>query len=333
MTKVGDRQVAIKVMSGGHSDYIQRFHREAEAILNLKHPHILPAFEYGEDLPWYYLVMLYAEHGPLSRRLARLAAPARPPARPPIHTGSTGSHVKGFQRGHLTLEEAGLLLEQIASALQFAHDSGIIHRDIKPSNILLRDDQYAYLADFGLAKALEGADTLTQTGSLLGTPEYMAPELTEGPAGISSDIYALGVLLYQMLAGRVPFSGETPIATYWKHLREQPVPPSRYNSAIPRPVELVVLRALEKNPRRRYQSAYALAVAYKRALYSAMRTDVRAIPAFDLDLAELEAAFPIPDLPPLTPAYHDQMAQAIDATDAVDSCIHEQCGAILRCTS
>ncbi len=104
----------------------------------------------------------------------------------------------------MSLEEAGEMLEQIASALQFAHDHGIIHRDIKPSNILLRDDHYAYLADFGLAKAVEGASEITQTGSLLGTPEYMAPDLSKGPATTSSDIYALGILLYEMVTGRVP---------------------------------------------------------------------------------------------------------------------------------
>src|SRR5579884_3207737 len=186
------RQVAVKVVSGVHAEYLERFRREAEAILNLRHRHILPAYEYGEQEPWYYLAMYYASYGALSKRLSAPTVDRR--------TGRIGRGNKR-QGGPLRLEEAAVLLEQIASALQYAHDSGIIHRDIKPSNILLRGPRYAYLADFGLAKALEGAQGLTQTGSLLGTPEYMAPELSLEPASTSSDIYALGILLYQMVAG------------------------------------------------------------------------------------------------------------------------------------
>lgn len=289
------RQVAVKVVSGGHAEYLERFHREAEAILNLKHRHILPAYAYGEQEPWHYLVMYYARYGTLSRRLSA-ALGARRARRIERVTRRRGEQ--------LTLEEAALLLEQIASALQYAHDSGIIHRDIKPSNILLRGPRYAYLADFGLAKALEGAQGLTQTGSLLGTPEYMAPELSLGPASTSSDIYALGILLYQMVAGCVPFAAETPIATFWKHLRERPVPPSYYNPAIPRSVDLVILRALEKDPRRRFPTPLALAHAYKRALRPSrsqrreMREmgDARLAP-FAFEAGEF-AAFPVPDLSP-----------------------------------
>src|SRR5579884_1689829 len=253
------RQVAVKVVSGVHAEYLERFRREAEAILNLRHRHILPAYEYGEQEPWYYLAMYYASYGALSKRLSAPTVDRR--------TGRIGRGNKR-QGGPLRLEEAAVLLEQIASALQYAHDSGIIHRDIKPSNILLRGPRYAYLADFGLAKALEGAQGLTQTGSLLGTPEYMAPELSLEPASTSSDIYALGILLYQMVAGRVPFSAETPVATFWKHLRERPMPPSYFNPAIPRSVDLVILHALEKDPRRRFHSPLALAHAYRRALRS-----------------------------------------------------------------
>src|SRR2546421_1554869 len=233
------REVAIKLVSSSHADYIERFHREAEAISNLHHAHILPALDYGEQEPWHYLVMPYIENGTLRERL---------------------------MDGPLTLEESGALLEQIAGALQFAHNEGIIHRDIKPSNILMRDDHYTYLADFGLAKSLEGGSTITQTGNLLGTPEYMAPELADGPATTSSDLYALGILLYQMVTGELPFSGETPIAVYWKQLRDLPVPPSKVNPAIPRAIEYVILRVLDKKPQRRFQSANELAEAYIHAL-------------------------------------------------------------------
>ncbi len=298
-----DRQVAVKVVSSMHAEYLERFHREAEAILNLRHRHILPAYEYGEQEPWSYLVMYYTEYGTLSKHLSTTR----------VRRSGRGY---GRQGSYLTLEEAALLLEQIASALQYAHDAGIIHRDIKPSNILLRNSHYAYLADFGLAKTLEGTQGLTQTGSLLGTPEYMAPELSVGPASTSSDVYALGILLYQMVTGRVPFSAETPIATFWKHLREQPVPPSHYNPAIPRSVDLVILHALEKDPRRRFRSPLALARAYKRALQppslrQRMRRTGEAQPP-EFDLTEFEAEIPIPDLPPLiasTEPYKDGPAR------------------------
>jgi serine/threonine protein kinase len=259
------RNVAIKVVSSVHSDYIQRFHREVEAIGTLNHGHILPAFDYGEQGPWHYLVMPYMEQGTLSERLAN---------------------------GPLTLEEAGIILEQIASALQFAHCNGMIHRDIKASNILLGSDGLAYLADFGLVKMLEGDGDIIQASALFGTPEYMAPELAEGPATASSDIYALGVLLYEMVTGRTPFIGKTPIATYWKHIHEEPVPPSRLNPALSRAAEQVILRALEKNPRLRFQSAQALAEAYLRSIETPILYEFEQAPA-------PHEMPPLPEMPPL----------------------------------
>ena len=123
---------------------------------------------------------------------------------PYMRRGTLREHIAS---GRLTLEEAGQVLEQVADALQFAHDHGVVHRDIKPSNILLdnENEHLFYLADFGLAKMIEEGSDITQTGCLVGTPEYMAPELTEKPESASSDIYALGILLYQMLAGQLPF--------------------------------------------------------------------------------------------------------------------------------
>src|SRR5258708_25315414 len=228
------RKVAIKVVGSRHSDYIEGFQREAEAISTLEHAHILPAYDYGEQGVGHYRVMPYIDHGTRRERLLQ---------------------------GPLSLEETGVILEQIAGALQFAHDQGIIHRDVKPSNILLRDNHYAYLADFGLAKSLEEGSTITQTGNLLGTPEYMAPELAEGPATTSSDLRALGILLYQMLTVQLPFTGETPISVYWKQIRDDPPPPTQINPVIPRAVERVILRALEKPPGQRNQSANELVQA------------------------------------------------------------------------
>lgn len=233
------RDVALKIVSSSQTEFAERFSREAQAMGNLRHDHLLPAYDYGEQEPWHYLVMPYIAHGTLSDLL---------------------------KQGPLSLAHAGELLEQIASALQYAHQHGVIHRDIKPSNILLRDDHYAYLADFGLARALEGGGDLTQTGTLLGTPEYMAPELAEGPAGKSSDIYALAIVLYQMVSGRVPFRGDTAISTFWKHLREFPRSPSQFNPIVPGEVDHVLMRALDKDPARRYTTPLALSQAYQEAL-------------------------------------------------------------------
>src|SRR5205823_802278 len=170
------------------------------------------------------------------------------------------------KRKRLTLEEAASFLDQIASALQYAHDHGVIHRDVKPSNILLRRDGFAYLVDFGLARAMLGADSLTGAGALVGTPEYMAPEQSNGIHDYRSDIYSLGVILYHMLTGRVPFMAESPVAISLKHIQDEPTPPRELNSEIPQSVEDVILKALAKDPNERYQEAQTLSIAYRQAL-------------------------------------------------------------------
>lgn len=234
------RDVAIKVVHQSQDEHFRRFQREAETIGPLAHEHILPVFEYGEQGPWHYLVMPYVPNGTLLDRLKR--------------------------RGPLTPQETGTILEQIASALQFAHERGVLHRDIKPSNILLRNDSYAYLADFGIAKVQHHEINLTQTGALIGTPTYMAPELFEGQASSRSDVYALGVVVYQMLTGQLPFQASTPTAVLIKQIQEAPLRPSVLNPAISQPLEQVILQALEKDPSRRWQTPQALANAYQQAL-------------------------------------------------------------------
>jgi serine/threonine protein kinase len=232
------RRVAVKVLYGSDEPFVRRFEREAEAVGTLSHDHILPLYDFGEQRPWYYLVMPYVEGGTLRDYL--------------------------LKRERLDLEEASSFLAQIAAALQFAHDHGVVHRDVKPSNILLRPDGHAYLGDFGLAKATMGAKAVTHSGSMVGTPEYMAPEQSNGVHDYRSDIYSLGIILYQMLTGRVPFTADSPVAVSLKHIQANPRPPGELNSAISPAIEAVILKALAKDPDERYQQAEALAEAYQK---------------------------------------------------------------------
>src|SRR6266446_3422297 len=234
------RQVAIKVLYGRDESFVRRFEREALAVGTLSHDHILPLYDFGEQRPWYYLVMPYIEGGTLREYL--------------------------LQRKRLSLEEAASFIDQVASALQYAHDHGVVHRDVKPSNILLRPDGYAYLVDFGLAKAMMETESLTNEGALIGTPEYMAPEQSNGTSDHRSDIYSLGIILYQMLTGRLPFTADSPVATSLKHIQTTPVSPRELNSEISQAVEKVILKAMAKDPNERYQEAQALSIAYWQAL-------------------------------------------------------------------
>jgi serine/threonine protein kinase len=232
------QMVAMKLVKRTVGEYYERFRREAKVMLKLRHAHILPALDYGEYDDWSYMITPYIEYGTLATRL---------------------------NQGPIDINETRLILDQLAEALQYAHDHGILHRDIKASNVLLRDGTYAYLTDFGLVKSIQDEYSLTRSGFLIGTPEYMAPELVENPATPLSDIYALGILLYQMLTGILPFRGVNPVAIVMKHLREEPIPPSRINPAIPLAVEQVVLLTLEKDPQRRFHTARALANAFRQA--------------------------------------------------------------------
>jgi serine/threonine protein kinase len=231
--------VAIKLVHTSTGDNCKRFRREIKELCALHHDHILPALAYGEQNSWCYLVTPYIEGGTLTQRL---------------------------NYGPLSLEEATEIFSQIADALQYAHEQGIVHRDIKSSNVLLRDKYHVYLADFGLVKHVGFNTSLTISSYIIGTPEYMAPELAEEDASPRSDIYALGILLYQMLTGYVPFKGNSPLQVYLKHIQEQPTKPSVLNPAIPYEIERVVLRALTKNPDRRYQTVQSFNAAYQRAL-------------------------------------------------------------------
>lgn len=242
-----DRFVAVKVLPphpGQSMQFIERFRLEARTIAQLQHPHILPMHDYGGEGDILYLVMAYVSGGSLKDRI---------------------------QQGPLPLQEAEAILRQIASALDYAHRRGVIHRDIKPDNILLDTEGHAMLADFGIVKILEGdtAGSLTGTGGVLGTPAYMAPEQSQG-LGVTAktDIYALGVIVYEMITGRQPYQADTPMQVMLKHITD-PVPSLKEVSAnIPPALEAVMMRVLAKNPEDRYETASEFAQAFLRAIHS-----------------------------------------------------------------
>jgi len=254
------KQVAIKLVHSSAVEYSERFRFEAETLAKLSHKHILPIIEYGECESWHYLVTPYISGGTLNQRL---------------------------KKGPLSCEHAGQLLDQLAQALQFTHEQGLVHRDIKPSNILMRDEHFIYLADFGLAKYIDEIGGLTLRGYILGTPEYMAPEeLAEDKATPLSDLYSLGILLYQMVTGKLPFTANNAINVCIKHLHDFPPIPSSFNANISETVESVILRALEKDPQRRFQTMREFSQAYWQALekdrYAQMMAVTQLIPVLEV---------------------------------------------------
>jgi ligand-binding sensor domain-containing protein len=241
-----ERTVAVKVLPrqlAEEPEFTGRFRREARTIANLEHPHILPIYDYGESDGYTYLVMRYLDAGDLRRRIA----------------GSAG-------RG-LPLEQIDSLFSQLAEGLDYAHGRGVVHRDIKPANVLIDNRGGVFLTDFGIARLVEGTTHLTGTGTLLGTPSYMSPQQGQGTqVDRRSDIYSLGIVLYEMLTGRVPYQAETPAAVIYKHIYE-PLPlPSTLRPGISPAIEQVLLKALAKSPADRFASAGAFLQAWKAAL-------------------------------------------------------------------
>ena len=232
------RPVAVKMLLAGayaQPHELERFLREAETEAGLRHANIVQVYEAGDLDGRPYFTMEFVEGGSLAQKLAGAPQSARP---------------------------AAALVAGAAEAVHAAHQRGIVHRDLKPSNILLTADGTPKISDFGLARHLEGAAGLTLSGAPVGTPSYMAPEQAEGKSravGPAADIYALGAILYELLTGRPPFRAETTAATLQQVLTKDPVPPSRLNSGVPRDLETICLKCLNKEPPRRYASAAALA--------------------------------------------------------------------------
>jgi WD40 repeat protein len=237
-----DRMVALKLLRGGSGTRLARFRAEALADARLQHPNIVQIFEIGEYQGLPYLALELLEGGSLEATIA--GKPQAPRA---------------------TAE----LVVVLARAIQYAHSRGIVHRDLKPGNLLLTAEGTPKIADFGLAKFLQADEGYTQEGDVLGTPRYMAPEQTAGdPEGVgpAADIYSLGVILYEMLTGRVPVQAPTPGETLWLVRTQKPVPPSRLQPRLPRDLEAICLKCLQKEPRRRYASAEELADDLERFL-------------------------------------------------------------------
>lgn len=241
------RMVAIKFLGRGleaDKSLTERFQREAQAVAALRHEHIIHVYDFGAFEGGHYMVMEYIDGNDLRQEIDRRKREGKP----------------------LTPEEMLDILEQIASALDYAHAQGVIHRDIKPGNILLNAKGQAFLGDFGLAMLRDRVSQAT-LGNTFGTPEYIAPEqAVDSRATVpQSDIYALGGIVYEMVTGRLPFEADSPISLALKHVHDEPVPPRAYNPHLPQNVEDVILNALAKTPTQRPQTAHALMEALRRA--------------------------------------------------------------------
>lgn len=227
-----NRQVAVKVLRsqfGTDEDFVNRFRREAQAVASLSHPNLVGVYDVGQENDTHYMVMEYVEGSTLKEMIV--------------------------SRGALPVEEAVRIAAQICDALDHAHQNQIIHRDIKPHNILIGKNGRVKVTDFGIARAVTSA-TITHTNAMLGSVHYFSPEQARGGiTGEKSDIYSLGIVLYEMVTGELPFSGDSPISVALKHLQEPLPEPRQLNPAIPQSVENVILKALVKDPFLRYASA------------------------------------------------------------------------------
>jgi beta-lactam-binding protein with PASTA domain/predicted Ser/Thr protein kinase len=234
------RQVALKVLHSRFAqdkEFVARFRREAESAARLSHPNIVSVYDRGDVDGTYYIAMQYLQ----------------------------GRTLKELIDAPLTPEQSVYLVRQVLEGARFAHKNGVVHRDLKPQNVIVDDDGKAVVTDFGIARA--GVSEITQTGSVMGTPHYLSPEQAQGEEVTPvSDLYSIGVMLYEALAGRVPFEGESAVAVAMKQVSQAPQRPSSIKATISPALDAVVMRALEKSPGDRFQSADAFIAALDAAI-------------------------------------------------------------------
>lgn len=237
-----DRPVALKVLFPEFAtdpSFVERFRREAQSAANLSHPNIVSVYDWGEEAGTYFIVMEYVEGASLAELLK--------------------------DEGSLHPDRAADITADTAAALGFAHRNGVIHRDVKPGNVLINPTGTVKVTDFGIARAVSTAENLTQTGTVMGTATYFSPEQAKGETvDQRSDIYSLGVVLYEMLTGRPPFSGDNPVSVAYKHVQETPETPRSRNSAVPAELEAVTLKAMAKRADDRYDTAEDLRADLRR---------------------------------------------------------------------
>lgn len=228
-----NRSVAVKVLHANFASdeaFVARFRREAQAAANLSHPNIVAIYDWGEDANTYYMVMELVQ----GRTLREI-----------LKSG-----------GAILPQRAAEITAEAAAALSIAHQHGVFHRDIKPGNIMITPEGAVKVMDFGIARALDDSEELTRTGAVIGTATYFSPEQAQGlPADERSDVYSLGIVLYEMLAGQPPFTGESPVAVAYQHVSEPPISPDQVNPEAPRELAAIAEHGIRKNPTERYQSA------------------------------------------------------------------------------
>jgi serine/threonine-protein kinase len=240
-----DRPVAVKELVpefAADESFVERFRREAQAAANLTHPNIVGVYDWGTQDNTYFIIMEYVD-GPVLSKVLRDEGPLHP-------------------------RRAAELASEVAAALGFAHSRGVVHRDVKPGNVILTSSGQAKVTDFGIARAMSAPEeNLTQAGSVMGTATYFSPEQAQGlQVDQRSDLYSLGVVLFEMVTGRTPFTGETPLAIAYKHVQDQPPAPSTLVSGLPAGLEAVIMKLLRKRPEDRYANAEDLRADLRRFL-------------------------------------------------------------------
>ncbi|HXR64402.1 MAG TPA: serine/threonine-protein kinase, partial [Ktedonobacteraceae bacterium] len=266
-----------------------RFLREAQIVHQLHHEHILPVLDSGEeDDGIFYMIM-------------------------PLISGGTLAHKLALASGPLPLHEIASYLDQLASAIDYSNQHGMVHRDIKPSNVLIDEQGNVYLADFGIVRLFasdhltidEAPTTLTTTGKIYGTPAYMAPERFRGEqAEPATDIYALGILLYQLVTGQLPFDADNPLALGMKHLNEEPLSPRSLRPDLPEPAEVAIFKAIAKRPAERFTSASALATAFSTGLKGEWVEELLPLAAV-IAVSSIETLVEQPAADPIAPVAND----------------------------